>query len=101
EKSVSDFLSRPVPHHINGQPCLARVGAVLNPSDGSVLAEVAMGSDAEIQLAVGAAEKALPAWANLRANERAVLLHRFADALERHAAELAQIESLDVGKAIT
>ena len=79
---------------------MSATGKVLNPSDGSVLAEVALGGAAEIDLAVAAAEKAFPAWAALRPNERAVLLHRFADALEKHSAELAQLESLDVGKAI-
>jgi aldehyde dehydrogenase (NAD+) len=33
--------------------------------------------------------------------ERAAKLHRFAEHLEKHAAELALLESLDVGKAIT
>ena len=99
-KNVRDFLSQPVPHHIGGQSRMSATGKVLNPSDGSVLAEVALGGAAEIDLAVAAAEKAFPAWAALRPNERAVLLHRFADALEKHSAELAQLESLDVGKAI-
>ena len=79
---------------------MSATGKVVNPSDGSLLAEVALGGAAEINLAVAAAEKAFLAWAALRPNERAVLLHRFADALEKHSAELAQLESLDVGKAI-
>jgi aldehyde dehydrogenase (NAD+) len=73
---------------------------VTNPSDGSRLATVAMGSSEDVDRAVVAAEKAFPAWASLRANERAAKLHRYADLLDRHAAELAQLESLDVGKAI-
>lgn len=98
--NVSDFIAKSVPHYIGGQPRLTATGKVLNPSDGSVLAEVALGGAAEIELAVTSAEKAFPAWAALRPNERAVLLQRFADALEKHSAELAQLESLDVGKAI-
>ena len=100
EKSVVDFLAKPLPHHIGGQSRLTATSQVMNPSDGSVLAEVSMGGAAEIDLAVSAAEKAFPAWSALRPNERAVLLHRFADALEKHTTELAQLESLDVGKAI-
>ena len=99
-KNVRDFLAQPLPHHIGGQSRLNATGKVINPSDGSVLAEVSLGGAAEIDLAVVAAAKAFPAWSALRPNERAVLLHRFADTLEKHAAEIAQLESLDVGKAI-
>ncbi len=101
--NVSQFLARPLRHHIGGRPDAGHGGfaPVLNPSDASVLAEVALGGAAEIDAAVSAAGRAFPAWAALRPNERAVRLHRFADALEQHAADLAQIESLDVGKAIT
>ena len=99
-KNVWDFIAKSVPHYIAGQPRLTAAGKVLNPSDGSMLAEVSLGGAAEIELAVTAAEKAFPTWATLRPNERAVLLQRFADALEKHSAELAQLESLDVGKAI-
>jgi aldehyde dehydrogenase (NAD+) len=98
--SVQSFLAQPVPHSIGGQPRLTATGTVTNPSDGSVLAEVALGGAAEVEQAVAAAEKAFPAWSALRPNERAVQLHRLADMLEKHAAELAQLESLDVGKAI-
>lgn len=98
--NVTDFLSKPLPHHIDGHAHLSPTARVMNPSDGSVLAEVSMGGVGEIDLAVRAAEKASPAWAAMRPNERAALLHRFADALEQHSAELAQLETLDVGKAI-
>ena len=101
DKNIQDFLSKPLPHLIGGQARMTATGKVLNPSDGAVLAEVAMGGAEEIDLAVDAAEKAFPSWAALRPNERGVLLHRFADALEKHSAELAQLESLDVGKAVT
>lgn len=74
---------------------------VINPSDGSFLAEVAMGGAAEIDLAIAAAEEAFPAWSGLHPNDRARMLRSFADKLEEHSSELAQLESLDVGKAIT
>ena len=72
----------------------------MNPSDGSVLAEVAMAGEKEIDLAVTAGAQAFPGWSALAPKDRALLLHRFADALEKHSAELAQLESLDVGKPI-
>src|SRR5665213_1560056 len=39
-------------------------------------------------------------WAEMPANDRAVLLHRLADLIDKHRDILAQIESLDVGKPI-
>ncbi len=100
-QSVRDYLAKPVPHHIGGQPRHPATGKVLNPSDGTVLAEVSLGGASEIELAVVAAEQAFRAWAALRRNERAVMLHRFADALEKHSTELAQLDALDVGNAIS
>lgn len=99
--NVTAFLSRPLPHYIGGREVPGPTGDVINPSDGSTLARVSLGGAAEIDLAVTAAAQAFPAWAALRPNERAVALHRLADALERHTTELAQLESLDVGKPIT
>ncbi len=103
-KNVARFLASPLQHHIGGRTVPGADGAsteVLNPSDGTTLATVAMGGAPEIDLAVAAARKAFPAWSALRPNERAVILQRVADALERHQADLAQLESLNVGKAIT
>ena len=37
-------------------------------------------------------------WAKMPANERGVLLHRLADAVEKHKPIIGQIESLDAGK---
>jgi aldehyde dehydrogenase (NAD+) len=79
---------------------MTATGQVMNPSDGSVLAEVAMAGEKEIDLAVTAGAQAFPGWSALAPKDRALLLHRFADALEKHSAELAQLESLDVGKPI-
>lgn len=98
--NVRDFLAKPLANHINGRACMTATERVLNPSDGSVLAEVAMGGEKEIELAVRAAENAFPAWSALRASDRAQLLLCFANELEKHSSELAQLESLDVGKPI-
>ncbi|HKG04079.1 MAG TPA: aldehyde dehydrogenase family protein [Conexibacter sp.] len=101
---AGEFLgSSPIGHYIGGswQPSGdGRVGDVLDPSDGSVLATVALGGEAEIDAACKAASDAFPAWSGLPANERSVLLHRLADKLEAEAETLAQLEALDVGKAI-
>lgn len=99
--NVRDFLAKPIPNYIGGQARMTATEQVVNPSDGSVLAEVAIGGVEEIHLAVTAGEKAFSAWSALHPGDRALLLHRFADALGNHSTELAQLESLDVGKPIT
>jgi aldehyde dehydrogenase (NAD+) len=103
-KNVAEFLRTPVQHFIGGRfqhSALGTTGHVLNPSDGSVLATVAMGAGSEIDEAVAAAWKAFPSWSALSPGERAVKLHRLAEQLEKHSADLALLESLDVGKAIS
>jgi acyl-CoA reductase-like NAD-dependent aldehyde dehydrogenase len=70
---------------------------VLNPHDGSLLAVVAEGGEADIDRAVEAAKEAFPAWSGLAAAERGRVLLRLADVIEDHAGELAQLESTDTG----
>ena len=101
---VSAFLKTPIRHVIGGDlktGTSASTAQVMNPSDGSTLATVAMGGAQEMDDAVAAGWRAFPAWSALSANERAAKLHRFAEHLEKHSADLALLESLDVGKAIT
>jgi len=102
--NVARFLASTLLHHVGGKAISSAEDTsyeILNPSDGSPLARVASGGAAEISLAVAAAQKAFPSWSALKPNERAVLLHRLADSMERHREDLVQLESLNVGKAIT
>ncbi|MBV8137872.1 MAG: aldehyde dehydrogenase family protein [Deltaproteobacteria bacterium] len=73
---------------------------VLNPHDNSRLAEVAEARAADIDRAVAAASQAFPGWRATAAADRGRLLLKLADAIEAHAAELAEIESLDTGHPI-
>jgi acyl-CoA reductase-like NAD-dependent aldehyde dehydrogenase len=73
---------------------------VLNPHDNSRLAEVAEARAADVDKAVAAAWKANPAWRAMPAADRGRLLLKLADEIEVHAAELAQVESLDTGHPI-
>ncbi len=72
----------------------------INPATGEVLAAVAHGAAADIELAVAAARKAFEdrSWRRMSAMERTVLLMRLADLIERDADELAVLECLDNGK---
>jgi aldehyde dehydrogenase (NAD+) len=71
--------------------------ATFNPHDGTRLAEVAMASAADVDVAVEAARAAFPEWSRRAAAERGRLLLALADAIEANAAGLAQLESLDTG----
>jgi aldehyde dehydrogenase (NAD+)/betaine-aldehyde dehydrogenase len=93
-------MSRPDQLFIGGQFVDALDGGtveVLNPHDGTLLAEVAQARAADVDRAVDAASDAFPAWAARSAAERGRLLGRLADAIEDHAEELARLESTDTG----
>jgi acyl-CoA reductase-like NAD-dependent aldehyde dehydrogenase len=70
---------------------------VLNPHDNSLITEVAEAQRADVDRAVEAARRALPAWARLSAADRGLLLLKLADAIEANADELAKLESIDTG----
>ncbi len=72
-----------------------------NPSDGSRLAELASAGPEDVDRAVAAARRAFEGpWGKLTPARRAAHLRRFADLITAHAAELAELESLDNGKPI-
>jgi aldehyde dehydrogenase (NAD+) len=72
---------------------------LVNPSDGSVLAQIARGDSADIDAAVLAAQAALDGeWGRLTAAERGRLLMRLSARVLAAADDLAQLEALDVGK---
>ncbi|MDX6505067.1 MAG: aminobutyraldehyde dehydrogenase [Gaiellaceae bacterium] len=74
---------------------------VLNPATEEVIAEVPRGDVADVERAVAAAQRALPEWLDTTPGERSELLLRLANALEEHADELAELESLNVGKPLS
>lgn len=71
-----------------------------DPSSGSVYALVPDSSDADIDAAVMAADTAFPAWSGLGREERARILYRIADGIERRLEEFAAAESRDQGKPV-
>jgi betaine-aldehyde dehydrogenase len=73
---------------------------VLNPHDGSAIANVALAGPADVDLAVRAARDAFPSWRSTTASDRGRLLLRLADRIEDHADELARLESSDTGHPI-
>jgi phenylacetaldehyde dehydrogenase len=74
---------------------------VRDPSSGEVVGQIADASAADLDQAVASARGALEGeWGRLRPADRERLLHRFADAIEAHGEELAQIETINQGKSI-
>jgi 1-pyrroline dehydrogenase len=71
---------------------------VINPATGETIAEVPRCSADDVDRAVAAANTALPDWLDSTPKERSELLHKLADVLDENAEELAQLESLNVGK---
>src|ERR671931_276186 len=71
---------------------------VINPATGETIAEVPRCSAEDVDRAVETAKAALPDWLEKTPKDRSELLHKLADVLEENAAELAQLESLNVGK---
>jgi betaine-aldehyde dehydrogenase len=74
--------------------------AITCPADGSFVATVAEATDADTLAAIAAARRAFDdgPWPTAPVGERAALLDRVADVLERETAAIARMESLDTGK---
>jgi aldehyde dehydrogenase (NAD+) len=90
-------------HFIGGAWTSAAKGArfdVIDPATGKVLARVSQGSKGDVDAAVKAARKALPAWRKLSGHQRAKHLYALARSVQRHARLLAVLESMDNGKSI-
>src|SRR5947207_13605663 len=71
---------------------------VINPATGETIAEVPRCTAEDVDRAVEAAQKAAPEWLEATPKERSELIHKLADVLEQNAEELAQLESVNVGK---
>ena len=80
-----------------------KIFPVYNPATGEVLAHVAEGDAADIDLAVKAARAAFRTgpWPVMSPSERGRLLWKLGDLIEKHLDELAELESLDNGKPLT
>ena len=75
---------------------------VVNPSDGAVVTEVDVATDEQVHAAIAAARRAFDEtdWPRTPVAERAALLDRVADLLERDLEEVAREETLNTGKAM-
>lgn len=87
---------------IDGRPTAAISGQTLpntDPVTEQPLASVPRGAAADVDAAVRAARKAFtdPAWAGMSPDGRGRILNQIADVIEKHADELATIDSVNMG----
>ncbi len=75
----------------------------INPADETVICEVPFGGRADVDAAVGAARRRFEdgCWSGLPPVRRAEVLLTLADLITRHRAELALLDSLEMGRPIT
>ncbi len=86
---------------LEGARVWARAGATtdaIDPATAEAFARVALGDKADVDAAVASARAAASGWAGLAPVRRVRLLNRLAGLLREHSPELAEMESLDVGK---
>ena len=72
--------------------------ALINPCTAEVFAQVPLGSSVEVDRAVAAARRALPAWRRLTPARRADCLLALAALIDDKRPLFAQLESMNVGK---
>ncbi len=90
--------------YIGGRRVDAKSGKTfqsINPANGEVLAEVQSASKADVDFAVKAAQSGQRVWAAMTAMQRSRILRRAVEILRARNDELAALETLDTGKAIS
>jgi phenylacetaldehyde dehydrogenase len=100
--AVQAFIDGPKQLLIGGRHVDAEAGGTfetIDPATGQVITTAAAATERDVHLAVESARAALDGpWGKLSAHERERVLHRFAELIESHGEELAQLDSLDSGK---
>ncbi|MCH8566832.1 MAG: aldehyde dehydrogenase family protein [Balneolales bacterium] len=97
-------LKKKYGHFINGkfvEPAEGNYFETINPATEEKLADIAVGSKADVDAAVKAARKAYDkVWSKMPASERGRYIYRIARMIQERAREFAVIESMDGGKPI-
>ncbi|MDQ1657084.1 MAG: hypothetical protein QOD41_2167 [Cryptosporangiaceae bacterium] len=73
---------------------------ILDPATERVIAQVPGSTGEDTDRAIAAARRAFPAWRDVAPGDRARLLRRFAEAIDAHSEELAQLEVRNAGHTI-
>ena len=97
-------MTETLSHFIQGRKVAGdggRHGEVFDPATGAVSAHVPLASASDVRSAVDAAAAAFPAWAETTPLNRARVMFRFKELLERHATDLARIITSEHGKVLS
>ena len=94
-----------VTHFIDGQlspaNTAARTAPVYNPATGEPSAELEFAGAETVRTAIASAQAAFPAWSRMTPLNRARILFRFKDLVERHRDELAACITAEHGKVLS
>ncbi len=97
EISIGEHHVSPL-HYINGERVESTESfEVFSPIDQRVLGNVALGLPVQVDAAVGAAQRAFPAWSALSPAIRRDYLHAFAAEIGKRKDAFCEVESTDAG----
>ena len=102
--AAAEFVPAKIPHFIDGKDVAGssgRFGDVFNPATGAVTGQVALASKSDVETAIDSAARAFPAWAAVTPLNRARVLFKFKELLEKHADEIAASITAEHGKVLS
>lgn len=94
---------REISNWIDGEQCPAQSGKwfdKLNPASGKRLWKAACSDERDVQKAVRSAKAAQPAWADMPAVQRGMLLHKIVNGMQARQREIAEIVAAETGKSM-
>lgn len=103
--AAKQAIAREPSHFIDGEWVVSGSGqtiAVIDPSSGKTIGQIADATEAEVNRAVAAARRAFDdgRWSGLPPATREQMMHRLASLIEAHAGEFAELEAIDNGKPV-
>lgn len=102
---VKAFLARQQGHFINGQAVPGSATdreEIRNPANGELVSTIARATPEEVEQAIASAHAAFKGeWAETTPAQKERILLRFADLIEQHGEEIAQLETLQSGKLLS
>lgn len=95
------MIPKRIPNWIGGQEHPAQKGEwfdKLNPATGQLLAHAARSRADDVAAAVESAKRAFPAWSEMPAVQRGLLLHKIVIGMQNRQEEIARIVAAETGK---
>ncbi|MEO0440451.1 MAG: aldehyde dehydrogenase family protein, partial [Pseudomonadota bacterium] len=73
---------------------------VINPATGKPISDLPKATKADLDRALGAADRAFPAWRDTPVSERAAILHKAANLMRERAPEIGRMMTAEQGKPV-